>query len=172
MDKKIVLARHGETIFNRDGFIMGRSDSSLTPEGLSAAKQVARLIEEQKIRTVFCSPLGRTRRSAEIYTEGMGLPSTCTRGYGGTFMWRVGGKAAQRSRRWRPTHSKDLAGQASRRGELFRWRNEGCAVHPRDHVRRHSVPYSGGRSCRREPSIPEVVVELGPGARYEDQLSA
>lgn len=74
MDKKIVLARHGETIFNRDGFIMGRSDSSLTPEGLSAAKQVARLIEEQKIRTVFCSPLGRTRRSAEIYTEGMGLP--------------------------------------------------------------------------------------------------
>jgi broad specificity phosphatase PhoE len=74
MDKKIVLARHGETIFNRDGFIMGRSDSALTPEGLSAAKQVARLIEEQKIRTVFCSPLGRTRLSAEIYTEGMGLP--------------------------------------------------------------------------------------------------
>jgi broad specificity phosphatase PhoE len=74
MDKKIVLARHGETIFNRDGFIMGRSDSPLTPEGLSAAKQVARLIEAQKIRTVFCSPLGRTRLSAEIYTEGMGLP--------------------------------------------------------------------------------------------------
>jgi broad specificity phosphatase PhoE len=74
MDKKIILARHGETIFNRDGFIMGRSDSPLTPEGLSAAKQVARLIEEQKIRTVFCSPLGRTRLSAEIYTEGMGLP--------------------------------------------------------------------------------------------------
>ena len=32
------------------------------------------LIEEQKIRTVFCSPLGRTRTSTEIYTEGMGLP--------------------------------------------------------------------------------------------------
>ncbi len=74
MDKKIVLARHGETIFNRDGFIMGRSDSPLTPEGLSAAKQVARLIEEQKIRTVFCSPLGRARMSTDIYTEGMGLP--------------------------------------------------------------------------------------------------
>jgi len=74
MDKKIVLARHGETILNRAGFIMGRSDSPLTPEGVSAAKQVARLIDEQKIRTVFCSPLGRTRQSAEIYTEGMGLP--------------------------------------------------------------------------------------------------
>jgi broad specificity phosphatase PhoE len=74
MNRKIVLARHGETIFNRAGFIMGRSDSPLTPEGISAAKQVARLIEEQKIRTVLCSPLGRTRLSAEIYTEGMGLP--------------------------------------------------------------------------------------------------
>jgi broad specificity phosphatase PhoE len=73
-EKKIVLARHGETMFNRTEIIMGRSDSPLTPEGLSAAKQVARLIEEQKIRTVFCSPLGRTRLSAEIYTEGMGLP--------------------------------------------------------------------------------------------------
>ncbi len=74
MDKRIVLARHGQTIFNRDGFIMGLSDSLLTPEGLNTAKQVARLIEEQKIRTVFCSPLGRARTSAEIYTEGMGLP--------------------------------------------------------------------------------------------------
>jgi broad specificity phosphatase PhoE len=74
MDKKIVLARHGETIFNRAGFIMGRSDSPLTPEGVSAAKQVARLIEEQKIRTIFCSPLGRAHLSAEIYTEGIGLP--------------------------------------------------------------------------------------------------
>jgi broad specificity phosphatase PhoE len=74
MEKKIVLARHGETMFNRTEIIMGRSDSPLTPEGVSAAKQVARLIEEQKIRTVFCSPLGRTRQSAAIYTEGMGLP--------------------------------------------------------------------------------------------------
>ena len=74
MEKKIVLARHGQTIFNRDGFIMGRSDSPLTPEGISAAKQVARLIEEQKIRTVFCSPLGRARMSTDIYTERMGLP--------------------------------------------------------------------------------------------------
>lgn len=74
MEKKIVLARHGQTIFNRDGFIMGRSDSTLTPEGISTAKQVARLIEEQKIRTVFCSSLGRARRSTDIYTERMSLP--------------------------------------------------------------------------------------------------
>lgn len=74
MDKRIVLARHGQTIFNRDGFIMGRSDSPLTPEGISAAKQVGRLIEEQKIRTVFSSPLGRARMSTDIYTEDMGLP--------------------------------------------------------------------------------------------------
>jgi bisphosphoglycerate-dependent phosphoglycerate mutase len=114
MDKKIVLARHGETIFNRDGFIMGRSDSPLTPEGISAAKQVARLIEEQKIRTVFCSPLGRARMSTDIYTERIGLP-ILIRGYGGTFMWRVGGKPRSEVRDGVQLDSKDLAGQASRR---------------------------------------------------------
>lgn len=73
-DKKIVLARHGETTFNRAGFIMGRSDAPLTLEGISAAKHVARLVEEQKIRTVFSSPLGRARLSTEIYTGRMDLP--------------------------------------------------------------------------------------------------
>jgi alpha-ribazole phosphatase len=53
---------------------MGRSNSALTPEGISAAKQVARLVQDQNIRTVFSSPLGRARLSAEIYTEGLGLP--------------------------------------------------------------------------------------------------
>lgn len=73
-NKKLILARHGETIFNRDGFIMGRSDSTLTPEGLTAAKLVAGIVGDQGIRTVFSSSLGRARLSAEIYTQGMGLP--------------------------------------------------------------------------------------------------
>jgi broad specificity phosphatase PhoE len=53
---------------------MGRSNSALTPEGISAAKQVARLVQDQNVRTVFSSPLGRARLSAEIYTEGLGFP--------------------------------------------------------------------------------------------------
>jgi broad specificity phosphatase PhoE len=53
---------------------MGRSNSALTPEGVSAAKQVARLVKDQNIRTIFSSPLERARLSAEIYTEGLGLP--------------------------------------------------------------------------------------------------
>lgn len=57
---------------------MGRSDSPLTPEGVAVATQVARLVEQQRIRTVFSSPLGRARLSAEIYTERMGLPILAT----------------------------------------------------------------------------------------------
>lgn len=53
---------------------MGRSNSPLTPEGINAAKQVAKLVQRQQIRTVFSSPLGRARLSTEIYTEGTGLP--------------------------------------------------------------------------------------------------
>jgi len=61
-------------MFNRTGFIMGRNDSPLTPEGVEVAKQVAWLLHEQGIRTVFSSPLKRAVRSAKIYTGGMGLP--------------------------------------------------------------------------------------------------
>lgn len=53
---------------------MGRSNSALTPEGVSTAKQVARLVKQQQIRTVFSSPLDRARLSAQIYTDGLGIP--------------------------------------------------------------------------------------------------
>jgi broad specificity phosphatase PhoE len=53
---------------------MGQSNSPLTPEGINAAKQVAKLVQGHQIGTVFSSPLGRARMSTEIYTEGMGLP--------------------------------------------------------------------------------------------------
>ncbi|HTY24657.1 MAG TPA: histidine phosphatase family protein, partial [Desulfomonilaceae bacterium] len=57
--KKIVLARHGQTLFNRDGLIMGRSDSPLTSDGIRMAKELARIVQAEDVQAVYCSPLGR-----------------------------------------------------------------------------------------------------------------
>jgi broad specificity phosphatase PhoE len=71
--KRIILARHGETTANRDGFIMGRSDFSLTPEGALVAEKVGSLIRNENIAYVLSSPLGRAIASSRIYTNGTGL---------------------------------------------------------------------------------------------------
>ncbi|MBI5569228.1 MAG: histidine phosphatase family protein [Desulfomonile tiedjei] len=75
---RIILARHGETFFNRDSRIMGQFDSPLTPEGLAVAGQVGRLLDGEAIAAVYSSPLGRALASAKIYTQSLGLPITPT----------------------------------------------------------------------------------------------
>ncbi len=74
--KKIILARHGETVWNRDRLIMGRSDSALTPEGVDLAGRVARIIEKEGVQAVYSSSLGRAVSSATIYAEKLGIPIT------------------------------------------------------------------------------------------------
>ena len=73
-EKKIVLARHGETMSNRNALIMGRTDSELTPEGMTIAKRLARIIEKEQVQAVYSSSLGRAVSSATIYAERLGLP--------------------------------------------------------------------------------------------------
>ena len=73
-EKKIVLARHGETMSNRNALIMGRTDSELTPEGATIAKKLARIIEKEQVQAVYSSSLGRAVSCAAIYSVSLELP--------------------------------------------------------------------------------------------------
>jgi broad specificity phosphatase PhoE len=72
--KRIILARHGETIANRVGVIQGGQDYPLTDRGTELAKKVARLIEHEQIEAVYTSALGRAVNSARIYSNGRPVP--------------------------------------------------------------------------------------------------
>ncbi|MBI5251280.1 MAG: histidine phosphatase family protein [Desulfomonile tiedjei] len=72
--KRVILVRHGETWDNREGRIMGSSDSPLTPEGIQVAKLLAKSIVNEKISVAFSSSLGRALSSAEIYTRDINCP--------------------------------------------------------------------------------------------------
>ena len=78
----IYLVRHGETIANRDGRWLGRSDSPLTERGvaqsLAFAGALAELLPERAIVTLQCSPLARARRTAGLIAERLALlPDQC-----------------------------------------------------------------------------------------------
>lgn len=75
---KLILTRHGETVSNREGRIMGRSDSPLTSEGLRNAKRVARMLRYEGITRAFCSSLLRATTTAAIYVDGLGIQAEPT----------------------------------------------------------------------------------------------
>lgn len=70
--KQIILVRHGETLSNRDGHVLGQSDAPLTAKGESTARDLARVMQSYDIRAILCSPLGRATATAKIYANRLG----------------------------------------------------------------------------------------------------
>ena len=63
---ELILLRHGETQWSRDGRHTGLTDVPLTPPGEAAAAALARVLAGRDIRAVFASPLQRALRTAEL----------------------------------------------------------------------------------------------------------
>src|SRR5947209_6035413 len=61
---RIVLARHGETVFNVEGRWQGQSDSPLTARGLAQARELARALADESLAAVYSSDLGRAIATA------------------------------------------------------------------------------------------------------------
>ena len=63
----ILLARHGETVWNKDGIIIGNSDSPLTEKGKSDVLKLAASAAEYHIEKIISSPLARALKTSELY---------------------------------------------------------------------------------------------------------
>ncbi|MBS1699698.1 MAG: histidine phosphatase family protein [Actinobacteria bacterium] len=63
---KLVLLRHGETEWSRDGRHTGRTDVPLTPRGEELARLAGALVTGYDFRLVLTSPLQRARRTAQL----------------------------------------------------------------------------------------------------------
>jgi broad specificity phosphatase PhoE len=63
---RLVLLRHGETEWSRDGRHTGRTDVPLTEVGERDARQLAARLAGFDFTLVLCSPLSRARRTAEL----------------------------------------------------------------------------------------------------------
>ncbi len=70
---RILLARHGETLFNVEGRWQGQSDSPLTERGLAQARELGRALGTEAIAAVYSSDLGRAMQTAREVAAPHGL---------------------------------------------------------------------------------------------------
>jgi probable phosphoglycerate mutase len=71
---RIVLVRHGETEWHAENRYAGRTDIALTPRGYSQALQLAGWAGNANISAVWCSPLSRSRLTAQPSADAVHLP--------------------------------------------------------------------------------------------------
>ncbi|MBV8717000.1 MAG: histidine phosphatase family protein [Chloroflexi bacterium] len=71
---RILLARHGETVFNVEGRWQGQSDSPLTERGKAQARELARALSDEPIVAVYSSDLGRAADTAAEVAHVHSLP--------------------------------------------------------------------------------------------------
>ncbi|OGN97602.1 MAG: hypothetical protein A2Z77_04360 [Chloroflexi bacterium RBG_13_51_36] len=72
---KLVLIRHGETHWNKDGLVQGgESDIQLNDTGLGQARKLAAFLENESITAVLSSPLQRATATAEVIASLHQLP--------------------------------------------------------------------------------------------------
>jgi probable phosphoglycerate mutase len=70
MPTELLVVRHGETVFNRQGLYQGQDDSPLTPDGEAQARRLApRIGTMDTCATLYCSDLGRAVRTAELVAD-------------------------------------------------------------------------------------------------------
>jgi broad specificity phosphatase PhoE len=71
---EILLARHGETDWNREGRLQGWADLPLNERGREQARGLARTLAAEPIDAVYTSDLARARETGEIVAESHGVP--------------------------------------------------------------------------------------------------
>ena len=73
---RIVLIRHGETQWNRELRLQGRTDIPLSPEGMEQMELAGTFLKKLpfSIDCVASSPLTRAVQTAEILSRSLGLP--------------------------------------------------------------------------------------------------
>lgn len=68
--QKIYMVRHGKTDWNELGIIQGLTDTNLNQNGTAETKELAKKLSIDEIDIVLCSPLKRTRQTAELLVQG------------------------------------------------------------------------------------------------------
>ncbi|MGV2902727.1 histidine phosphatase family protein [Microbacterium sp. AGC62] len=70
--ERLLLARHGQTVWNVEHRLQGQLDSPLTDEGIAQARAIASRLGDAGVLTVCSSPLGRAMQTAVIIADRLG----------------------------------------------------------------------------------------------------
>jgi broad specificity phosphatase PhoE len=70
----LILVRHGETDWNRDGRWQGQADAPLNEYGRDQARALADELTGEQVAVVYASDLSRARETAEIIARRLSRP--------------------------------------------------------------------------------------------------
>ncbi len=70
----ILVTRHGQTDWNLEGRIQGRTDVPLNQNGMEQVYQTSQKLRNEEIDLIICSPLKRCRQTAEIINQNRNIP--------------------------------------------------------------------------------------------------
>ena len=74
--RRLLLARHGQSVSNAIRRFQGAQDVALSPLGKRQAEALGQAVSRRAIAHVYVSPFERARHTAEIALTGLGLPLT------------------------------------------------------------------------------------------------
>ncbi len=66
---QLILIRHGETLWNKEGRVQGTSDIELSDAGIKQARLLALSLKDHSIEAIHASPLKRAYQTAKIINE-------------------------------------------------------------------------------------------------------
>ena len=72
---RLVLVRHGETDWNREGRWQGHADRGLNARGRAQAEAAATRLAAEPVAALVTSDLRRARETAEVVSGALGLPA-------------------------------------------------------------------------------------------------
>ncbi len=70
---RLILVRHGETVWHAENRYAGRTDVALTEKGIAQAARLARWAAGAQLNAVWASPLSRAQLTARPAAEAAGL---------------------------------------------------------------------------------------------------
>jgi broad specificity phosphatase PhoE len=71
---RLLLARHGESVWNAERRFQGRTDIALSARGRAQAEALGRALRGYRVAAAYVSPFRRARETAEVALAGTGVP--------------------------------------------------------------------------------------------------
>jgi broad specificity phosphatase PhoE len=142
----LLLVRHGETDWNRDGRWQGHADEPLNQRGREQARALADELGAESAAAVYSSDLARAHETAEIIAARLGLPVAVDSrlrevdigGWSGLTTAEIQTRFPEKVARWRnadPSHSFDGGESYAEMGErVVAALEEIAANHPDEQI--------------------------------------
>ena len=76
MQRRLIMLRHGQTVYNATRRMQGHLDTQLSETGIAQARAAASMVAQLGVSKIVASDLSRAADTAEIIADAVGVPVT------------------------------------------------------------------------------------------------